>query len=266
MTPSMPFHDLLEMAVLDTLGLLDEQEQAAFEMAFRSAPPAVQAQVRREQTRFAKIDHLLPQVEPPAGLRAAVLERLRREFAQAEQSQVASILPMARSRGVSPLWRAAALGLLAASVTFGVLTFQLVHQAERTAKQIRSDALLAELGREFGSGFVRDVLFAKDTSRIVLAAERSDFVGQASLFVNPEWRQAKFFHASMPTPEGQTLRLAILDDQGRVVRVLREFTSAGGVESLDIDLQPGVSGQIAVLTGASAGPVVLCRAPLTGRI
>ncbi|QYU70067.1 hypothetical protein J4558_08100 [Leptolyngbya sp. 15MV] len=54
MTPSMPFHDLLEMAVLDTLGLLDEQEQAAFEMAFRSAPPAVQAQVRREQTRFAK--------------------------------------------------------------------------------------------------------------------------------------------------------------------------------------------------------------------
>ena len=60
--------DLLEYAALDALGLLDDAEREEFERAFRAASPEVQAMVRREQTRAADIDAILPRVEAPAGL------------------------------------------------------------------------------------------------------------------------------------------------------------------------------------------------------
>jgi len=47
----MTLQEMIELAILDAMGLLDEEERLAFELAFRAAAPPVQAQVRREQTR-----------------------------------------------------------------------------------------------------------------------------------------------------------------------------------------------------------------------
>src|SRR5882672_10291884 len=114
----MNLQQMIELAVLDAMGLLDETEQGQFESAFRAAAPQVRAQVRREQTRLSVIEALLPDVEPPAGLRAAVLDAVRRQILAAGlggRNGVAGVLPpMIRSRAVSPWWRAAALGMAAA--------------------------------------------------------------------------------------------------------------------------------------------------------
>ena len=45
----MTLQELIELAILDAMGLLDEEERLAFEVAFRASAPAVQAQVRRER-------------------------------------------------------------------------------------------------------------------------------------------------------------------------------------------------------------------------
>src|SRR5215471_5879583 len=100
----MNLQQLIELAVLDAMGLLDESEQSQFEGAFRAAAPQVQAQVRREQTRLSVIEALLPDVQPPAGLRAAVIEAVRAQML-AEADGVAGVLPpMIKSRRVSPWW------------------------------------------------------------------------------------------------------------------------------------------------------------------
>jgi hypothetical protein len=269
MNPGMDFSELIEHSILDSMGLLDEQEQGRFELAFRAAPAPIQAQVRREQTRLAHIDALLPDVTPPAGLRAAVIQAIRREREGMLASDDADLQPMPtmlRSGRVSPLWRAASLGLAAACLTLAVVTYQFYGLAERTTHQLQNDKMMASLGEHFGPGFVRDVLFSRDTSRVVLTGHDASSRGQATMFINPEWKTAKFFTNSMASPEGKTFRVALLDDKGNVVRVLKEFSSRGGLESLDVDVSSNMSGEIAVLMGGSAGPgTVVCRGTIPHR-
>ena len=124
----MRLQQLIELAILDAMGLLDEDEQRSFDSAYRTAAPAVQAQVRREQTRLSRIESLLPAVTPPAGLRAAVLEAVRREILAAEMADPAVVgtLPqIVKSRGVSAFWRAASVGMAAAAVVLGITTLQM---------------------------------------------------------------------------------------------------------------------------------------------
>jgi hypothetical protein len=56
----MTAYELIEMAVLDALGILDEEERASFERAFAAAAPGLQAQVRAEQARLVDLVDLLP--------------------------------------------------------------------------------------------------------------------------------------------------------------------------------------------------------------
>ena len=70
----MTTRELLELASLDAMGLLDDNEHEAFEGAFRAAAPAVQRQVRREQERLTGDTSTLPDVDPPAELVADLLE------------------------------------------------------------------------------------------------------------------------------------------------------------------------------------------------
>src|SRR5690606_2614363 len=111
----MTTQELIELALLDAYGLLDETERAAFDAAFMASPPSVRARVRRGQTRLAKSDWLLPDVPPPAGLRAAVIEAARRAMAEVGGRErgvthaAGRVPPMLPNRRVSPLWRAASL-------------------------------------------------------------------------------------------------------------------------------------------------------------
>lgn len=144
----MSLQELIELAILDAMGLLDEREQSAFEAAFRVASPAIQAQVRREQTRLSRIEALLPDVTPPAGLRAAVLAVIRDEIAAGQKHVVGAIAPtMYKSRGVSPVWRAAALGLAAAAVVLALIA----RSAEHRQRVVETRATIAEIKRAISS-------------------------------------------------------------------------------------------------------------------
>jgi hypothetical protein len=83
----MNLQQMIESAILDAMGLLDDSEREQFERAFRTASPVIQAQIRREQTRLSQIEALLPDVTPPASLRAAVVDAVRRQI---EAGQTAS--------------------------------------------------------------------------------------------------------------------------------------------------------------------------------
>lgn len=150
----MTTHELLELASLDALGLLDDDERDAFERAFQAAPPAIQAQVRREQARLARAEAILPEVEVPAGLRARVLAAVR-DAIQAVQTRRTprAVLPLLPSRGVSAMWRAAAIGCAAAALIFGFTTIQIRSEVDRIHDLISLNQYEADLIRDFGARF-----------------------------------------------------------------------------------------------------------------
>lgn len=215
----MTTQELIEQALLDAVGLLDEGEREAFDRAFRSSAPAVQAQVRREQTRLARIEMLLPPVTPPAHLRAAVIEAVRRAMAEESAAEpLAFVPPLGRSRTVSRWWRAASLGLATAAAFFVISTLYLWNEYASLRQTIQGDQVLAQLADQFGHAYVRDMLLDADTTRVVFKRAADGSKAEASVFVNPEWDNAMFVAAGLTPTDGRPYRLAIVDENDGVVR------------------------------------------------
>ncbi len=262
----MNLQELIELAILDAMGLLDEREQAAFEAAFRTATPPIQAQVRREQTRLSRIDALLPDVTPPAGLRAAVLEAVRAHAAASPSADSVDMLTpvILRSRVVSPWWRAGTWGMAAAAVVLGFTTVTWKAQYKHLQQIMSSDQSIKDMSAKFGEKYVEQVLLAPDTKRVLFHAVAPEFKGEASIFVHPEWKEVKFFAKSVSTPEGRNYRLAIIDDQDKVVDVLDTFTSDGRLFGRTLAAKAAGAKHLAII-GASDKPgedKILCRADL----
>jgi anti-sigma-K factor RskA len=265
----MTVQQLIELSILDAMGLLDEDERVSFESAFRAAAPGIQAHVRREQTRLSRIESLLPEVEPPAGLRALVLEAVRAHMATevGEDDGLARlVLPMTPSRGVSPFWRAGALGLAAASLMLGITTYMFQAETTKTLQRIQNDSLIEAMMAKYGHKFMKDAIFDSDTERVVFKPAAEGFKGEAAIFLNPEWGSAKFFCRAMASAEGHNYKLAIIDSEGKVVQVIDEFTSSGEIMQKDVKLKQGTTGRLAVLK-ATIGeqPTILTEAMLLAK-
>lgn len=78
----MSTKELIELAQLDAMGLLDEQEARQFEQAMSDAPEEVRENIRREQARLCVIEPVLPDVEPPPSLKLAVMASVRAAMAE----------------------------------------------------------------------------------------------------------------------------------------------------------------------------------------
>lgn len=230
----MTLQELLEQAHLDAMGLLDPADQAAFEDAFASAPPAVKAQIRAEQARWAASEALLPDVEPPAHLRARVLDAVQLAMSESAmdggRSFEEEFETSPRQRRVSPMWRAASLGLIAASVVLGV-SFVKVYSDNRRITDSFSDVSLREqLLSDMGASYRSDVLFDASTRRITFEspASANGFEGRASLYVSSKWNDSVLLWDGLPKVSGVSYRLVVLNDQGKVEREVAGFD--GGAE------------------------------------
>lgn len=121
----MNFIDLIELAVLDALGMLDADEAAEFDAAFDAAPPSTRQRVRDEQARLANLEGVLPQVSPSPEMRDRVITAVREAMladaiAKASEADDDGPLSIRQSRGVARMWRVGAIGAAAAAVAFGV--------------------------------------------------------------------------------------------------------------------------------------------------
>jgi hypothetical protein len=235
-------HELLELASLDVLGLLDADERESFERAFRAAPPALQAQIRREQLRIAGDDGLLPTVDPPLGLRARVLAAIREavQGAVPRREVVGRIVPeIAPVRGVNRWWRAAAIGAAAAAVVFAFTTLQLQSDFQRIAagndaNQTR-DFFLEQYGAKFEKAFLhpntRFVQFAPNVTNV----NNPDGVSKAMLLLDPETKKGQLFLKNLSSLGG-AYSLVITDENGAVATAVLDFHATGtGVERQDIE-------------------------------
>jgi len=217
----MTLQELLEHAHLDALAHLDEREQAAFEAAFVVAPPAIKAQIRSEQARWAPMDHLLPEVEPSPELRDRVLEAVTAAMIAQNAGGDLSLRP---ARRVAAAWRAASIGLMTAVIVLGsafVYVFETEIQNEKTAR-IGQNTDVA--GSMFRSDF-RDVLLSSATRSFYLESDNKSFKGSGSLWTNPTWKQARIFLELPQSKAGEEYRVVAIT--GGASKDLDKFVSDG---------------------------------------
>lgn len=256
----MNLQQLIELSVLDAMGLLDDVERGEFESAFRAAAPAVQAQVRREQTRLSVIESLLPDVAPPAGMRSVVLDAVRRQILADRVASDADApepfsLPMLRPAGVSRLWRAAAFGLAAAALVLAVAGLEVFNRYNDLVREVQRDGTVAALEGRFGPQYVRDVLFSRDTKRVVFSPAAEGFKGQISAFFHPEWKDAKLFHFGLEENSGRVYKIAVIDENDNVVQVLKTFSPDGSIDGVRFSLPQTkqANSKLAVLRAGDGG-------------
>ncbi len=213
----MTTHELLEMASLDAMGLLDADEREAFERAFRAAAPAVQAQIRREQLRLSRMDDLLPQVEPPLGLRARVMNAVREAISTMSVRPItsASAAPALRPvGGVHRFWRAFSIGSAAAAIVFGYAALQFRGEYQTTTDALSANAINDHLLKEYGAGF--DRLFFDHASRMFgfIAPDGKPTTAKATVLVHAASGRGMLFVRDLPLPAGE-YELAAVDRDGR---------------------------------------------------
>jgi anti-sigma-K factor RskA len=259
----MRTNDLIEMAALDALGLLDESEQAEYEQAFQAASPALRRQIRAEQQRAAEFEaSLLPIVEPTESLKSRVLAKFVETKALEEASGTRAVIhrpgrvvPKVRpSRRVSPLWRAASIGLSIAVVVLGVFSLNLQEHNSRLGDAI----VVNEFFDKVGTRHLQDTLFDPNTERVILAATDNappSFAAEAVLLRNPDWKNARFFCSNLIGSKGDksTFALVVIDENDQVIETLEQFESDSRWVSFDVKTQSLGQGRLALFASTKDG-------------
>ncbi|MEQ9095765.1 MAG: hypothetical protein RIE32_05825 [Phycisphaerales bacterium] len=233
--------DLIELAVLDALGMLDEAESAAFDAAFKAAPPATQERVLSEQARLANLQGLLPDVMPADDLRDRVLSAVREAMLAdaiakaAEADDAENPLSIRKSRGVSRFWRVGAIASAAAAVAFGVAfghsSLRYNDLNERFESNLALEGAIGAYGAEaFDILFNRDAVVNVDfmpvdpSSQILVSMEYLDEKGLALLHCG-----------HLPAAENVEYGLVVLSTNGQIGKTLRQFASAGKLSTQRIE-------------------------------
>ncbi len=256
---TMTTQELLELASLDALGLLDTDERNSFEEAFRKASPAIQAQVRREQGRLSDVDDLLPTVDPPVGLRERVIGAVRDAIAAVsgtgERDVVASIAGGAWSlrSNVSPLWRAACIGFATAAVvtiSVGYFTVEMYTQALR---DYGDGQLAQQFAKEYGGDFSQALIHPRSTHVQFVQTAGSSIPGGAFAVINPEIDTAILVCNGLPIAEGE-YKLVVVNDGQEAKQTIARFKSSGEWMRYDMDLtevEPGASFELVAPAGVA---------------
>lgn len=233
----MTNHELLELASLDAMGLLEPSEREAFEIAFTSASPSVQATVRREQLRVTEMAGTHPGLETPPGLKARVLSALRVAMTEAKQSVG---LRLAGSPGNTPAtlptihgvtqvhrwWRTAAISAVAASIVLAIGMQQIRSEVRATDRQIVSNELSDTFRKDFGLQF-SEMLTDSETDLIAFSTQTKGSIRpRAALIINRDTRHAYLFTRNLPSSD-TGYELIAVSEGGRSSRVLTSIAGSG---------------------------------------
>ncbi len=256
--------ELLEMASLDALGLLEPEERKAFERAFRDAAPEVRAEIRREQSRLTSQHELLPDVEPPAGLRGRVLAAVSEAIGVVRGREVVgSIAPgaWALRRNVSPLWRAAAIGFATATIVLLGVGFDLHRSYRDTLVQFQSGTLIEEVRKlDVGAKFI-SLALDEDAHHVRFAPVSNDTGAEAILVMDADLREAILVCRGLDAlPSGQ-YHLTLVDPATERAASHHRFETNGELMGQRVDafsMKPGMRIEIVAVSadGSRSTPVL----------
>lgn len=252
---------LLELARLEALGVLEEVDSDRLNRLFHVASAALQTEVRALQASICSDESLLSEEEPPVRLRGVAIMRVRDECTaeQAALAPIASIGPrrggavgsnedqaielvrvraafestrqdLARWNRTAVMWRAASIvagALLIVSLYYNLASnLYAVRIGQMAMDSNARETLMREIGptyRDFtdGASFVRG-----------LASTERGFSGSATVYVNRRSGQAMIIAFGLPEEARFTVRL--VNEDGTTAD-LGTLVSSGQATVLRVD-------------------------------
>lgn len=221
----MNLKQLFENAALDSFGLLDKREVEVFELALRQSPASVRTSISSLQERLLQID-LPPELSaeegniPPADLRERVLATVTSEIAAAAiGAQHADVIGMvgaggvaggARSQRISPWWRAAAIGSLAAALVLGVTVVMQQAAFRQIDTAVRNSEMVA-LSTGYGDSF-EGALLAPKTRFMQFAVQGTHARNPAAIILIGERGEGHLVARDLSQTTGRFALVSIRDD------------------------------------------------------
>ena len=264
----MNAQQLLEMALLDSCGLLEPDELERFETAFTQAPESIKAQIRREQSRFADQSELLPDVSPRPELRRLVVDAVRRAAGAAVTADSLRFERMVRAgagptpadihrRRVMPAWRAAAIVLAVTTVFGGVLSLQLRNQIDEIGNRyasINSADLFLRYGNMPG---LQDAMFGPSSERVLFNSVDTSAEAMAAVFTNTDTGRSYFVCNRLPVLENGQYEIVALDDDQNYISTITTFTSNGETDGHEFAFMNELRGNVGIAARTASGALEL---------
>ena len=245
---------LLELALLDASGVLDQDESAEFERCFLAADDDLKAQVRREQARFADVSEILPDVTPRPELRSMVIGSVREAWGQERDAAGDLILTHAaqersaatrRRRSGAMVWRVSTFAFAAAFAAMGLMTFQLNQEFTEVSKSIARNGhvdTLLDLGQH--PDFL-SALLDESYERSPLLTDSAD--AQVSVFTNADEGHGYLaFRRLAPIDPGSRYVLVALGDNDEERTELADFSSGGETNIIEFEYDASLGGSFAL--------------------
>jgi len=251
---------LLELAVLDSHGLLESMESELFNRAFHDAPVALQDEIQRMQEKLATDESFLPEDLPDANLRKRVLYAV----AKAADEEARRLAPLALigaragaaryqiSARTSP-WRAVAMVLFGVSVVlaaFAVNENDRANNITKYALNMDAENTLSDLvGFELGE-------FIRNPSCPAVGLERvnGNPTGYVRVAINERTGLGYVF--AMDLEDGEELIVQGTTPTGEIIELARISASNTPVvvETFHVDLS--IAGSLAYRAVDTTGKVV----------
>lgn len=242
---SVSREELIELAVLEAAGLLDEVDSTQLNRLFHAAAPVLQAEIRALQAAIAADPSLLSDESPGFELRGCTLTRIRDEMSaeRAAHAPIATIGPRRPSamtaseqaielvelraanhsaRAESLRWNRSAVIWRAASIAVGALLLvSLYYNLASNLYSVRIGQLALdasvreELSRALGTSYRE---FAESGCLVRgLSAARVGFSGAATAYVNRRNGEALVLAFGLPEEIPYTVR--IVGDTGEITEI-----------------------------------------------
>lgn len=266
----MNAQQLLEMALLDSCGVLEPDELDAFERAFADAPESVKAQIRREQSRFADQTQLLPNVEPRPELRRMVVDAVRTAAAK-QRDETLSFEEFVRTtavgttpadihqRRVFPMWRAAAIILGVTTIFGGVLSYELRNQIETMGEQLSTNTS-ADFFLRFGDmpGLKQAMLSANNAEEVRFTSVDGSSEALAAIFSDTDSGRSFLVCYKLPElEEGGQYEVVQLDDDQNIRGTLASFGSNGETDGHEFAFDEALRGSVGIAARLADGSLRL---------
>lgn len=269
----MTTKELLELAALDALGLLDRYEAAIYTRSFHDAPVPVQDEITRLQAEVVADERLVPDEEPNPALRERVLKAVADAIAR-EEARLAPLATIGRRRaaetgaGRSPFaagstsgqfWRAASFVLAGAWLVmlyFFSQGFQSSNQLTRAVFNYDTGQLQLLLG-DRAKDFLLD-----DSGKITLTATDEESDVRACLYVDDTSNEILILHEGLPRADDGAYVLQVLRKDGMMEQILA-FGSNGAFNGVKAaNLRPDLVASVALwqIADLASGTVLLSGA------
>ena len=225
----MNAQQLLEMALLDSCGLLEADELERFEQGFAQAPESIKAQIRREQSRFADQSELLPDVTPRPELRRLVVDAVKRAAG------------------------AASIVLAVTTVFGGVLSMELRNQIEDMGDRISSITSADHFLRYGNMPGLRDAMMSPSSERVLFQPVDASSGTTAAIYSDTDTSRSYFVCNRLPVLGAGQYELVVLDDDHKYVSTITTFSSNGETDGHEFAFTGELRGNVAIAARTASG-------------